>query len=594
MGFWKTFLACLSAIVVSSILSFIFSIIIIIGFFASLASLGEQSYTVGDNSVLVVDLNTNFVEKANAGLLDNFNFSTMSTNDNMSVYDAVRAIENAAVDPRIKGVYVKVPMVIPSSLTTLYEIRTALKNFKDQSSGDKFTVAFGDGYSQGALYLSSVCDQVYLNPAGAVDWSGMSSSVMFFKGAMDKLGIEPQIIRHGQFKGAVEPFMLTELSAENRLQTEQLLGSMWGYVVGQVASSRDVDSTALQMAATELTAITPDGAMKAGLVDSLLYKDQVTANIENLVGHKPNYVTVAEYKRSVTNLNEIKHSTNKIALIYADGDIGDVSSGSSTEIVGNDLAADIRRAREDDNVKSIVLRVNSPGGSVLASDIIYREVYLARQIKPVVVSMGAYGASGGYWISCPADAIVVSPTTITGSIGVFGLLFNVQKGAREKLGVTVDIVSTNPSADMGSIFRSLSPLERTFVQNQIDTTYLKFINLVALGRDLPVDSVDAMGGGRVWSGLQAVERGLANSCGTLGDAIVIASEKAGIENDYSVRVFNEDKNSFFALFNSLSSKVLTSIFGGNSEAAQKALQVDRILKTQGVRAAMPYQIIIEK
>lgn len=593
MGFWKTFLACLSAIVVSSILSFVFSIIIIIGFLASLASFGEKSYAVDTNSVLVIDLGVDFIEKANTGLLDNFNFSTMSISDNMSLYDAVRAIENAAVDPRIKGVYVKVPLVIPSSLTTLYEIRTALKNFKDQSSGDKFTVAFGDGYSQGAIYLSSVCDQIYLNPAGAVDWSGMSSSVMFFKGTLDKLGIEPQIIRHGQFKGAVEPFMLTGLSAENRLQTEQLLGSMWGYVVGQVASSRRVDSTALQTAASELSATTPNGAIVAGLVDSLLYKDQVIANLENMVGHKPNYVTLAEYKRSVTNLNE-KYSANKIALIYADGEIGDISSGSGSEIIGNDLAADIRRAREDDNVKAIVLRVNSPGGSVLASDIIYREVYLARQSKPVVVSMGAYGASGGYWISCPADAIVVCPTTITGSIGVFGLLFNVQKGAREKLGVTVDIVSTNPSADMGSMMRSLSPLERTFIQHQIDTTYNQFINLVAIGRDIPVDSVDAMGGGRVWSGLQAVELGLANTCGTLGDAIVIASQKAGIENDYSVKMSNEDANSFFALFNSMSAKVANKIFGGDSEIAQKALQIERILKTQGVRAAMPYQIVIDK
>lgn len=596
MGFWKTFAACLLAVVVSSILSILFSLMIFVGMIASLASFEGENVVVSKKSVLLVDLDTHFTEASSTSPFDGLSLFSMKSTDKISTYDAVRLIEAAAIDPNIEGIYVKISLASPNSLSALYEIRNAISNFKELAP-NKFTIAYGDAYSQGALYLSSICDKVYMNPSGATDWRGMSASVMFFKGAMDKLGIEPEIIRHGSFKGAVEPFMLDKMSAENRLQTKSMMESVWGYLVGQIASSRKLDSAALQLAATELNAVTAKDALAAGLVDSLCYRDKLIADLELLIGtDNPKLLTINQYKRSGVLVNY--PTDNKVALIYAEGEIIDISDskgfGGSQNIVGNELAATIRQARQDDKVKAIVLRVNSPGGSVLASDIIYREMYLARQVKPIIVSMGAYGASGGYWIAAPSDAIIAAPMTITGSIGVFGMMFNVEKGAREKLGITVDVVSTNASADIGNMFRPLTSLERTFMQNNVDSIYTKFINLVAAGRDMAVDSVDAIGGGRIWSGLQAINNGLINECGTMRDAIELAAKKAGIEDTYSVKTYSGAPKTIFDIIGQNMQGSVTRIFGTlKSEVALQAEKIEKIVKKQGVQAAMPYKISID-
>lgn len=601
MGFWKTFLACLLAIVVSSILSVIFSFIVLFGMIAALTSFEGDTYKVAKNSVLVLDLGADIVETSGASSnspMEVFDLLSGKFADKITTYNAVKLIESAAIDPNIKGIYIKVPLEMSVSANALYELRTALQNFKESTSGSKFIISYGDYYSQGAIYLSSVADKVYLNSAGMVNWSGMAASVMFYKGTMDKLGIEPEIIRHGTFKGAVEPFMLDKMSDANRLQYEDMLGSIWGYFVGQVASSRSLDSASLQAAATELAATTASGALKIGVVDSLFYMDELIADLKVRTGDKePKMMTLSEYKRSGAGVTY--PTGQRVALIYADGDIVDQGDNSGfsggSSIVGNNLAGIIRSAREDEKVKAIVLRVNSPGGSVVASDIIYREVYLARQQKPVVISMGNYAASGGYWISAPADAIVASPMTITGSIGVFGLMFNVEKGAREKLGITMDVVKTNPSADMGNMFRGLSPYERQIRQNGVDSIYNQFVALVASGRNMSFADVDSIASGRVWSGLQGLNNGLVDQCGTLSDAIALAAQKAGVEGDYSVKTYTKTPSTIFEIFSNSMQNAAAKVFGSvKSEAMIQAEKVEKILRLQGVQAVVPYKIEIDK
>lgn len=592
MGFGKTFLACLLAIVVGSVVSFFFTIIVIVGIISSVSFFAEETYSVEGSSVLMIDLSNPIVENTSSNFTDNFDFETFHIKRNTTIYDAVALVDAAATDPRIDGIYIKVTPLVNTSLSSLYELRQALVRF-NENSNEKFVVAYGDVYSQGALYLASAADKVYLNPAGAVDWSGMSASSMFFKGALDKLGVEPEIIRHGKFKGAVEPFMLTKMSDENRLQNQQMIGSMWDFVVGEIAASRSLSVDTLQYMATNLTLSTAADAMNAGLVDSVIYRDQLKANLARITGRdEPRLITMDQYRRSGVNLNGDVMSGDKVAVVYATGDIVDMGNPAS-QIVGNDLANTISKARLDKSVKAMVLRVNSPGGSALASEVVRREVELTRAVKPVVVSMGAYAASGGYWISCSADQIVATPLTITGSIGVFGIMFNVEKGAREKLGVTFDAVSTNPSADMGSIFRPLTRAERLVIQNSVDTIYNRFVNYVAQGRQLPAASVDSLGGGRVWSGLQAKESGLVNEIGGLNDAIILAAEKAGVEKYRVSTIAADGGNSFTEIFSGVSRVALRSVFGAGTQVIDAQMELQNLLKEQGIKAAMEHKVEVK-
>lgn len=591
MGFGKTFLACLLAIIVGSIVSFFLTILVIVGLVSSVAFLEEESVTLNQQSVLMIDLSEPIVEVGSSSLFDNIDLETMQLKSKVTVYEAVSLIDAAADDPCIQGIYLKISPLMATSISTIYEVRQALKRFNENSDG-KFIVAYGDSYSQGALYLSSVADKIYLNPAGAIDWSGMSATTTFYKGALDKLGVEPEIIRHGKFKGAVEPFMLDKMSPENRLQMEQLLGSVWGEVVKEIALSRSLSVDTLQSLASNLSIVTPGDALRAGLVDSVVYRDQFIETLDRLSGQSNvKVITLGDYRRSGVSINGDLMSSNRVAVIYANGEIVDVPS-SSNQIVGNDLAAKIREARTDNSIKSIVLRVNSPGGSALASEVIRREVELARREKPVVVSMGAYAASGGYWISCSADEIVTTPVTLTGSIGVFGLMFNVEKGAREKLGVTFDVVKTNPSADLGSVVRPMTRAERLIIQNSVDTVYNQFISNVSQGRDMPAATVDSLGEGRVWSGLQAVSNGLANKCGGLKDAVILAAEKAGLQSYRVTFMSKESKLGFSELFSSITGKAFTWIFGADKAMADGVQEVHDMLQEQGVKAAMEQKITL--
>lgn len=584
--FFKTFFACLLAIVASSILSLFFWIFIL----TSIISFSEETYTVGSNSILKIDLAADISDNPTINSVDNFDFTNFKINKPVSLLEAISLIEKAGEDPQISGILINSSLISPISTSSLYELRRAISDFRTASS--KFVISYGDIYTQGAYYLASVSDKIYMNPQGGMDWSGMSSTVMFYKGLFDKLGIEPEIVRHGKFKGAVEPFLMDKMSPENRLQMEQIIGSVWGYIVKEIGDSRSIDSAKLQQLANDMSAIRPKAAMESGLVDDLYYKDQLIAEMSKLTGEdEPRTISLSQYQTANSSAGKGNILANdQIAVVYAQGEIIDVGNSLQTgSIVGNSLAAEIRKIREDDDTKAMVLRVNSPGGSVLASDIIWREVELTQKVKPVIISMGEYAASGGYYISCPADQIITTPTTITGSIGVFGIMFNLEKAAREKLGITVDVVRTNPMADAGGMFRALTPAERLIMQNSIDSTYVRFVNLVAQGRHISYEKVDDMASGRVWSGLQAIDNGLADKIGTIQDAINMAAEKAAI-TDYRIKTYPENDDSFGSLLKSvtsISTKYIKEVVGITPEIDQVKQAIE---KHQGIKAKLPYDI----
>ncbi|MCC8062747.1 MAG: signal peptide peptidase SppA [Rikenellaceae bacterium] len=604
-SFFKTFFACLLAIVVSGIAFVILSFIMLAALISMIGSIGSGSGKVAvmrPHTVLRIDLAQPIVDKAKGNALDLFDYSEFSFREQTTIYEAVTLIGKAAEDPDIDGIYLNVPMAIPSSVSTLYELRQALAEFRESG---KFVVSYADVYSQGGYYLASVGDKVCLNPQGGLAWQGLASNVMFYKGLLDKLGVQAELIRHGKFKGAGEPFILDHLSDENRLQMESMTSSVWDYLVSEIAESRELAADSLQAYASRLAVATPVDAVRLGFVDSLYYRDQMTRELARLSGQdssgKPRILPLTSYRSAgrgglgrVTMGNAM--SSNEIALVYADGEIVDAGD-KNKQIVGNALAETLSKVRQDDEVKAVVLRVNSPGGSALAADIIWREVYLTAREKPVIVSMGSYAASGGYYISCGAGYIVTAPITLTGSIGVFGLLFNVEEGAREHLGLTADVVRTNRSADMGNLFRPLTTAERLYIQNGVDTVYSRFVGLVAQGRNLPVDSVDAMAGGRVWTGVQAMENGLADCTGTLRDAIRIATEHAGLEpDDYVVRQYPAPESSSFAsILGSLTTSAMMKVMSGGSlqGLGAEAVRAREMVIDQGIKAAMPYRFEIQ-
>lgn len=590
MNFIKTFFACLLAIVVGSIFSTLLSVFIFSMVIGAMLSGMSEPVQITANTVLHIDLAQPIQENKPSNPLDQFNFSDMTIKSTLTTYEAAQAIRDAASDPNIKGIFIDVPMVPQASTDALYELREAIAEFRRES--EKFVIAYGDYYSQGTYWLASGADKIYLNPKGNLLWNGLSAQVMFYKQTLAKLGIEPEIFRHGKFKGAVEPFLLDKMSDENRLQMSSLSNSIWGQLVGDVASARSIDSAQLQRYADSLSIAFPADALKHGMVDSLCYRDAVLAHLSRLTDvseeKDPNFISLSKYiNRSYRNYS----GTEKIALLYAVGEIMDQNSGGDA-IVGNTLRKEIAKLRRDKNVKAVVLRVNSPGGSVLASDIIHHELQLLKNEKPLVVSMGDYAASGGYYISCPADEIVAAPTTLTGSIGVFGMWFNAQKGARDILGINVDVVGTNTSADLGNIFRPMTPAERHFMQNGVDSAYVGFVNLVAAGRDMSFEQVDSMAGGRVWSGRQALEAKLVDRLGTLNDAIELAAMKAGITS-YRVSTYPKAKETGLdAIFASALSETANLIFATKDPQKIIQQQLENIRAKQGIVSRMPFDIEI--
>lgn len=546
MNFIKTFLASLLAFIVANFAIFIMFIVFVAGF-AALA--GTSTTTVEPGSVLKIDLAESIVDQPVNDPLAKFDPMAMNIEKSVSNMQVMRAIEAASQDENIEGIYINITGPGTVSASMLEEIRNYLKRFKES---EKFIIAYSENYTQGGYYLASVADSIYLNPAGQMDWRGLAAQVMFYKGLLDKLGVEPQIFRHGTFKSAIEPYILNKMSPANRTQMETYINSIWGTIVEGVAESRNMSIDSLNMYANDLSAMQPEDALDKRMIDALKYEDEVEDVMREKLALDADaeipFVSLGEYIAAKPYAPT--YSDNKIEVIYAEGQI--VQGNSENGTLGSTTLADqLAEARMDEEVKAVVLRVNSPGGSALASEVMWREMELLRQQKPVIVSMGDYAASGGYYISAPADAIVANATTLTGSIGVFGMMFNAEKALQNKLGVTVDVAKSNPSADMSTMFRGVTSTEREFIMKGIEQVYTTFVNHVADGRNMTFDSVDAIGQGRVWTGSDGKRIGLVDQIGGLHEAIAIAADKAECIDDFMVREAISEQTGLAAILNSL-------------------------------------------
>lgn len=578
----QTFWAAFLAFIVANVALLFIGILFLVGIIAASSSGGAE---VKDKSILKIDFSTPITDQGGGAPMD-LDLKFMKLSQQNALVDVLNAINAAAKDDRIEGIYLDIPMGLSLSITNIEELRAALIAFK--KSG-KFIVSYAEAYPQSGYYLASVADSILVNPEGGVAWHGMAANIMFMKGLLDKAEVEAQIIRHGDFKSAVEPFMYTKMSDENRLQYKVLLESIWGTVVSQVSEARGIDSQALEGYAETLAVENAQVALESGMVTGLKYQDQVVDILSGLTGvegeDEPEMVSLSDYMSDFKSGN-VSLSKNKVAVVYAEGTI--VSGSSDQENVGSDaLTEQLIKLRKDDDVKAVVLRVNSPGGSSLASEVMWREIELLRAKKPVVVSMGEYAASGGYYIACPADVILANKTTLTGSIGVFGLVFNAQKAFNNKLGITFDGVKTNASADMGSLYRPLTKAEMIVAQNGVERVYTTFVQRVADGRNLTTERVDEIGGGRVWSGVSAMELGLIDGFGGINDAIALAADRAGVASDFSV-VGAEGKGSMDMIMESLFAQVRTMVMGAQAtQLYEKTKAFEQAMKFEGIQALTP-------
>ena len=586
MNFFKTFLASLLAFFVANFVWFFLFIIIVAG----VAAIGSSTTIVEPKSVLKIDLSESIVDQPVNDPLAGFDPMSMNVQKSVSNMQVMNAIESAAQDDNIEGIYINLTGAGTASAALLEEVRDYITAFKESG---KFVVAYGEVYSQGGYYLASVADSIYLNPVGEMDWRGLAMQVMFYKGALDKLGIEPQVFRHGTFKSAVEPYILNRMSPENRTQMETIANSIWGTMVADIAKERNLSIDSLNMFATDLSAMMAEDALANRMVDGLKYEDEVEdilrEKLELDADEDITFVTLGEYIAAKPYTPS--YSDNKIEVIYAEGQIVQGTSEQGT-LGSSTLADQLAEARLDEEVKAVVLRVNSPGGSALASEVIWREMELLRQQKPVIVSMGDYAASGGYYISAPADAIIADATTLTGSIGVFGLMFNAEKALNNKLGVTVDVAKTNPSADMGMPFRAVSSTERSKIMRSIEQVYSTFVNHVADGRNMTFDSVDAIGQGRVWTGNDGNRIGLVDEIGGLKYAIAVAADKAECLDDYMVRESMGEPTGLAALLSSLEAHISDRKMRKEMGAMYDEYRSLRaLMENEGVQAlALPIEI----
>lgn len=593
MKFFRTFLAALLAVVVGSFMMGFLWILALVG----IAGTMESTTAVQPESVLVINLDEVISDSPVTNPFNNIDFNTMSTVRHMSLYSALRAIDAAAGDSRIKGIYLHLNGQGSADITTLEELRETIAQFKESG---KFVVAYNETYGQFGYYLASVADRVYLQPEGMILWNGITFNVAFYKGLLDKLDIEPEVFRPTacKYKSAVEPYILTKMSDANRRQMTELAESIWGSVTAAVSESRSIPVAKLNELADNLSAMFPEEALANGLVDGLVYEDQMNDvfaeyGVEAGRDGEYNMVTLGEYAMQVgADLSNV--SADRVAIVYAEGQIVD-GNGEYDAIYGNTMAERIKSVRLDDKVKAVVLRVNSPGGSALASDVIWRELELLKAEKPVIVSMGGYAASGGYYISAPADVIIADKMTLTGSIGVFGMYMNVGKALKDKLGITFDGVKTNTLSDFGNATRPMTAVERATIMRSVDNVYETFTGLVAKGRNLPVEKVLDIAGGRVWSGSEAVELGLADGNGGLKTAIAVAADKAALGENYRIVEVTEMPTglmSFFTAFNAqVRERALRSELGsalyGHYDRIREAMRVN------GVVAYCPYDIRFE-
>lgn len=585
--FLKYTLATITGIIISSILFFL----IMLAVLSSMMMAGDKPLAIKDNSVLVLKAGMAIPDQGNSNPYSGIDLINLTVTPAPGLNEILANIKKAETDTKIKGILVE-NGIMPAGWATTDEIRNALREFR---KAGKFVIAYSDYLLlQEGFFLSTAADRIFINPSSTVDFKGLSGEVMFYRKALEKLGVEVQVTRHGKFKVAVEPYILDQLSPENKEQIRSYVGSIWSHVVESISEERKISTEKLNELADNLSAYLAPGALEAGLVDGLLFRDELIDTLKIRAGlttdDKIMMVPMHKYTK-VPDSRKTAYSRDRISVIYASGTIV-MGKGSDANIGGNSFSDLIRKERKDSSVKAIVLRVNSPGGNAIASDMIWREVELAAKEKPVVISMGNLAASGGYYIAAPGTKIFTNPTTITGSIGVFGLLPNAGKLMNQKLGITTENVNTNRNSDFPSVFRPMTIYEKEVMQLNIEKVYSDFISKVSAGREMPLASVDSIGQGRVWSGSDALKLGLADETGGLTASIKEAAKLAGLET-WSVRELPVPEDPFTRLLTQLSGEVKMRILTGEyGEYAKIIREIREISDLSGVQARLPYFIEI--
>lgn len=595
----KSFLKYTLATIVGILIVNFFLFLLFIGFIGAIASLSEKTVYVKENSILTLQLNGEILDRASDNPLDNIDFLSMSNRKTTGLNKIISSIHYAAQDERIKGIYLDLTDIQGNygALAFTQEIRTALEKFKESG---KFIYSYSNlGYSQKGYYLASIADKIYVNPETPLLLTGISSSISFYKETLEKLGIQPEIVKVGKFKAAVEPFIATEMSEPNREQVKRYLDSSWGAIVDGIAASRKIPADTINAIANRFDFYSAQQFVDYGFFDATVYEDQMLDILKERCKlsqtERLNLVTLKDYQTIVT---PITYSDNNIAVVYAQGEIG---ATQKSDAIGPELAVSIRKARQDSTIKAIVLRVNSPGGSALISDIIWRETVLAAQTKPLIVSMANVAASGGYYISCAADTIVAEPTTLTGSIGIFGMFFSGEKLIKDKIGIHTDVVKTNDHSDFGGSFplplpissRPLTRYEKNVLQNYVNQGYDTFLSRVMAGRGLTRDKLDAIAQGRVWTGEDAQKIGLVDVLGGLDDAIRIAAQKAGIE-EYNLREYPVMKNPLEEFLEEISGNIRMRLIQTELGPLYTTWQqLKNVKENQGLQARLPFDLAID-
>ncbi len=586
----KNFFSSLLAVLIGFSLVSIIGIAIVVAIVA--ASSEEKPVEIKDNSILLLQLSGPIADRGKEQPFKIPEISQFGPKEKIGLNDIIKVLSKAQDDDKIKGVVLNIKGM-QAGAATIKEIRDALKEFKKESG--KFIYSFNHSYSQSNYYLSSVADSMFLNPEGDMEIKGLSYKVTFFKDALAKLGVEPQIIRHGTFKAAVEPFMLTEMSDANKEQSSSFIGTIWGMMTDDIAESRGISKEKLNTIADEMLVYSAESAVQHKLVDKLLYRDEFVAKLMALTDKEKEedlkLVGLGKYKKSIKRTAKERRK-EKIAIVYGAGGI-QMGKGNEEVITSEDFSKAIRDARKDSTIKAVVLRINSPGGSALASDIIWREIELLKKEKPVVVSMGDLAASGGYYIACNSDYILAQPSTLTGSIGVFGLMFSGEKLLEKKLGINTDGVQTNKHSDIGTFTRSLADEERAVIKRAIEDIYDTFTGHVAKGRKMSQEEVFKIGEGRVWSGVDAKRIGLVDELGGLHRALEVAKEKAELD-DYRVVELPKEKDPFQEFLENMQTKVENSVLERRLGQSYKYFdRLEKVQKMEGVQARIPFFMDLE-
>lgn len=571
MAFLRNLLATIVGLIIFTIIGFF----MLIGIVASASA--DEAPTVKSNSVLYFPMTGILQEKA---VEDPFMTAFADAPPVQSLLDIITAIGNAKTDDRIMGIYIE-PMYLAGSYAGLQEIRDALIDFKESG---KFVYAYGEYISEGDYYVASVADSLFLNPTGAIEFNGMDVNITFFKGMFDKLDIKPEIFRVGEFKSYVEPYIRKNLSEENKLQYTELLNSMYNTYLANVSNSIQIPVEKLAEISDQMKVSLPKDAEDVGLVHKIGYEDELKSVMKKKLGLAENkeLSTMKMNKYIQATVANNSYSSNRIAVIVAEGNI---VMGGDEGIVGATYAEEIRKARNNDKIKAIVIRVNSGGGSMTASDMIWRELMLTKGKKPIIASMGGAAASGGYYIAMPADTIIAQPNTITGSIGIFGMWFNFGDFLENKIGITHDVVKTGEYSDIYTVTRPLRDSERAIIQRGVNEGYEVFTQKAADARGMTQAELKKIASGRVWSGEQALANGLVDQLGDFNDAIELAARAAGIEDDYAVSYYPKKKPFIEEFIEKMNAKVQFTLFGMEADPLLKKAKELNNLK--GLQARLP-------